>query len=125
TASRSGRKPLPGEANLAEQLDLRVELDAEAFAHQFAPRGDQRDNLRRAGAAGVLDEVCVLRREAGSAEAQLAGARLREQLPGARSRRVFEGRAERPDPLRLGGVTAFAHARERRANGLRRARAQR
>src|SRR5215204_6582909 len=54
--------------DVAEQLDLGLESDSELLERASAPLGDERDGVRRRGAAGVLDEVRVLRGDLGPAD---------------------------------------------------------
>ena len=54
--------------DLAEELDLGLELHAEALAHAAAALGHQRDHVGRGGLAHVLHEVRVLLREARAAD---------------------------------------------------------
>src|SRR5215216_7755339 len=94
-------------ADLAEHLDLRLQLDAEALLHPAASVGHHREYVGGRRPAGVLDEVRVLRGEPGAAHRQAATARRVEQLAcGAalspRIVRVHERRAERLDSGRLG-----------------------
>ena len=63
-----------GGVDVAEQLDLGLELDAEALAHATLALGHQRDHVGGGRLAPVLDEVRVLLGEAGSADAQAAAA---------------------------------------------------
>ena len=63
---RGGAAPTRAAAtSVAEELDLVLELDAELLAGAAARLAHQRDRVRRAGGAGVLDEVRVRRARSG------------------------------------------------------------
>ena len=68
----------------AEELDLVLELDAELLARAPARLGHQRDRVGACGAAGVLDEVRVPRRDLRAADPVALAART----PRASARRV-------------------------------------
>src|SRR5215207_1958866 len=122
------RTPQRRRVHLAEELDLGLELHAEALADAAAALGDQGDHVGRGGLPHVLHEVGVLLREARAAHCEPAAAGLVEQHPGAaalgaRVVGVLERGAEGLDAGRLRRLARGAHVRERRLHrvGLRRA----
>src|ERR1700733_13473028 len=111
--------PLGRELDRSERLDLGLELDAKPLLDPAAPLGHDRDYVGGRRVAMVLDEVGVLGGEPGAPDAQPPAAGGVEQLPGGAVLRprvlgVLEGRSERLDPRRLGGLPARSHVGERR-----------
>ena len=65
----------------AQHLNLGLEQDVEALLDAGSPLGHQGEHVGGARLAGVLDEVGVLRGEAGSPATQAAATCRLEQLP--------------------------------------------
>ncbi len=107
------------ELDRAERLNLGLELDPELLLDALTPGGHQRDDVRRRGAAEVLDEVRVLGAETGAADAQAATPGGVEQLARRAALRarivgVLEGRAEGLDARGLRLLAPLAQVGERR-----------
>src|SRR5207253_7097212 len=66
--------------DLAQQLHLRLELDAEALVHPTPALGHQLQDLGGGGVTVVLDEVGVLLGEAGTAVPETAASGRLQQL---------------------------------------------
>src|SRR5581483_12262641 len=77
----------------AEADDLPLQGHAARLAHARAHGLPQPLDVLGRGVAVVDEEVAVHLRHLGAADAKAAAAGLVDQLPGARARRVLEGRA--------------------------------
>ena len=91
-----------GSSSGAEEANLVLEHDAEPLVDAPPRLGHQRDRVRRGGAAGVLDEVRVPRRDHRAADPVPLEPALLDHPPGAElRRRVLEDAAERALVRRL------------------------
>ncbi len=104
-----------GQLELAEELDLVLEPDAELLVRATPRLGHEGERVRRRRAAGVLDEVRVLRRDLGAADpVPLEAARLEHPPRAQLVLRVLEHAAERALVRRLRLLAArveLAHLR--------------